>query len=592
LPRHWRFTFPARFPRQRSAFGHEIRPLFTAQFYRAALTAVVAVCALTCAAIAQEALPTGQTQSPGAYNGSLFSDSKGAGVAAKDDVHAQLDRQEEELHRLRLEIDDMRTGKLGVSGSDSTANLVPVAPSADSRKEDVPSPTQSKKDANSFPADSKSPLSSGYEVGSDKALITTWNNGFEARSKNGDFRFHPGGLIQFDSSFLNTERDLLVPPAAGGIGSNPDSMQLRRARICLEGTAYEVFDFKFEWDFANFVAPAAPSAGQPVVSTPGMTEVWVQMTQIPYLGIVRVGNQKEPLGLEHVESIRSLSFIEPSYLFDLVFGPFNLGFSPGVQVLNWSDDQETTWQYGVFGNDSDGFGYSLNNDYAFTGRATHLLWYDEPSNGRYLWEVGVSGSARTPDEDAVRLRTRGDIRSGPPGVLNPIYADTGGLLSSQQDVLAFETFAQAGPWSLQGEYAGTWIQDATQPARVDRGTPFFHGGYIELLYYLTGDSRTFNKQLAIPDRTVPLENGFLVKSCNGCNGGLGAWQLGIRYSAVDLNDNGINGGILNSETLGLNWFPNPNTIVQFNYDLTHRSQVLNTPDGFINGFGARMAFSF
>ena len=435
-------------------------------------------------------------------------------------------------------------------------------------------------------------MSPGYEVGSDKALITTWNNGFEARSKNGDFRFRPGGLIQFDSSFLNTDRDLLVPPAVGGIGSNPDSLQFRRARICLEGTAYEVFDFKFEWDFANFVTPGAPSAGQPVVSTPGLTEMWGQWTQIPYLGIVRVGNQKEPLGLEHVESIRYLSFIEPSYLFDLVFGPFNLGFSPGIQVLNWSDDQETTWQFGAFGNESDGFGYSINNDWALTGRATHLLWYDEPSNGRYLWEVGMSGSIRTPDEGAVRLRTRGDIRSGPPGVLNPIYTDTGGLLSDQQDVVAFETFAQAGPWSLQGEYAGSWIQDATQPAGVDHGTPFFHGGYIELLYFLTGDCRTFNKQLAIPDRTVPLENAFLVETADGCNSGRGAWQLGIRYSAVDLNDNGINGGILNSGTLGLNWFPNPNTIVQFNYDLTHRSQVLNTPDGFINGFGARLAFNF
>lgn len=186
----------------------------------------------------------------------------------------------------------------------------------------------------------------------------------------------------------------------------------------------------------------------------------------------------------------------------------------------------------------------------------------------------------------MRLRTRGDIRSGPPGVLNPLYTDTGALLADQQNIIAFETFAQAGPWSLQGEYAGTWIQDAVQPAGVDHGTPFFHGGYVELLYFLTGDCRTFNKQLAIPDRTVPLENAFLVRTADGCSSGRGAWQLGVRYSAVDLNDNGINGGILNSGTLGLNWFPNPNTIVQFNYDLTHRSQVLNTPDGFINGFGA------
>lgn len=569
--------------------------MLTAQIYRAALTAVATVYVLSCAAFAQESQGTDRTQSSSAYAGSSIAGSAGYGISATDDVRDQLDRQEIELRRLRHELDELRAGNLPIAASYTSADKTSSAVGAlgnDRGQESLPSPAKSNADAQSESDDGRPVIGPAYEVGSDKALGSSWNNGFEAKSTNGDFRYRAGGLLQFDSSFLNTDPDLLRPPAAGGIGSNPDSLQIRRARITLEGTAYEVFDFKFEWDFANFVAPAAASAGQPVVSTPGLTEMWGEWTQLPVLGIVRVGNQKEPLGLEHVEPIKFLSFIEPSYLFDMVFGPFNLGFTPGVQVMNWSEDQSTTWQFGVFGNDSDGFGYSINNDWAVTGRATHLLWYDEPSNGRYLWEVGTSGSIRTPDEGAVRLRTRGDIRSGPPGVLNPIYADTGGLLSDQQDVLAFETFAQAGPWSLQGEYAGTWIQDAVQPAGVDHGTPFFHGGYVELLYFLTGDCRNFNKQLAVPDRTVPLENAFLVETANGCSSGRGAWQLGIRYSGIDLNDNGINGGILNSGTLGLNWFPNPNAVIQFNYDLTHRSQVSGLPDGFINGFGARMAYNF
>src|SRR5262249_55627758 len=119
-------------------------------------------------------------------------------------------------------------------------------------------------------------ISEGYEVGTDKSLTASWNNGFEAKSKNGDFRFRAGGLLQFDTSWLDTDSDLLVPPAAGGIGPNPNSIQLRRARITLEGTYYETFDFKFEFDLANFITPASPSAGQPVVSTPAETELWVQ----------------------------------------------------------------------------------------------------------------------------------------------------------------------------------------------------------------------------------------------------------------------------------------------------------------------------
>ena len=53
---------------------------------------------------------------------------------------------------------------------------------------------------------------------------------------------------------------------------------------------------------------------------------------------------------------------------------------------------------------------------------------------------------------------------------------------------------------------------------------------------------------------------------------LGRWQIGARYNAIDLNDNGINGGILNSFTFGVNWFWTPNVKVQFNYDLTHAAK--------------------
>lgn len=532
-------------------------------------------------------------------------------ASARNELNERLKQQQVEIEQLRAQIANERSAapanNVPLIAANNPYLLAPagatptpassVGKADGSRTDSLPAPSAGGATATSTTSsasdasDSQTKMDDGYEVGTDKSLITSWNNGFEAKSKHGDFRFRLGGLLQFDTSWLDTDPALLAPPAVGGIGSNPDSMQIRRARITFDGTYYEVIDFRFEYDFANFISPASPSAGQPVVDTPGLTELWAQWTQIPVVGTIRVGNQKEPLGLEHVEPIKYLSFIEPSYLFDMVFGPFNLGFSPGVQVLNCTQDQNWAWQYGVFGNNTDGFGYSIHDDWAATARATHLLWYDEPSQGRYMWDVGVSGSVRTPDEDLVRLRTRGNIRSGPPGVLNPIYADTGSLGSDEQDILAFETFAQYGRWSLQAEYAGTWIQDAVQGG-VDRGTPFFHGGYVELLYFLTGDCRTYNKQIAAPDRIVPLENAYIVQSANGCCTGSGAWQVGVRYSAIDLNDNDINGGILNSMTVGLNWFLNPNTIVQFNYDLTHRSEVGATPAGFINGFGARLAFNF
>jgi hypothetical protein len=83
---------------------------------------------------------------------------------------------------------------------------------------------------------------------------------------------------------------------------------------------------------------------------------------------IRAGNQKEALGLEHLEAPTDLSFLEPSYLFDLLFGPFNSGFNPGVAILNSTTDKRMTWELGVWGNNSDPFGYSIGNDWAHSGR--------------------------------------------------------------------------------------------------------------------------------------------------------------------------------------------------------------------------------
>ena len=99
---------------------------------------------------------------------------------------------------------------------------------------------------------------------------------------------------------------------------------------------------------------------------------------------------------------------------------------------------------------------------------------------------------------------------------------------------------------------------------------------------------------AIFDRIVPRRNAYWVEGEEGkpdeC--GPGAWQVGFRYNYLDLNDKGIDGGILNDFTAGLNWFINPNMKFQWNYSVTLRQSPTGLSDGTIQGFGMRYAMDY
>jgi phosphate-selective porin OprO/OprP len=128
----------------------------------------------------------------------------------------------------------------------------------------------------------------------------------------------------------------------------------------------------------------------------------------------------------------------------------------------------------------------------------------------------------------------------------------------------------------------------------------YHGGYAQVLYFLTGESFHYNKKSAVFERTTPYENFFLVRDGQGghcC--GLGAWQIGARYNYLDLNDQNLDGGILHNLTAGVNWYWNPNMKMQFNYSATSRDAAIpamagnaDPGDSWVHGWGMRFAHDF
>jgi phosphate-selective porin OprO and OprP len=481
-----------------------------------------------------------------------------------------------------------------------------------------------------------------YEIGSDTTLGSKWASGFHAESAQKDFRVKVGGRTQVDAVGFSAAGNPRAPPNQGGLDPElSDTVAFRRARLRIEGRMYEFYDFAAEYDFVNQlninneVYPTERDAG-PVTA---VTDLWLQVREIPILGTVRVGNQKDPYGYEHLTSSRWLNFMERSFSQDAFEGPFNNGFLPGIQIMNSNEEGDVGWQIGEFKNTSNPFGFSNSSGGSMTvGRLVVLPIFED--EGRKLLHLAVSGRTMEPRRQytsfdsttglpnsseitAVRFRSRGSIRNGPPGPLNSIYADAGLLEGTWQNMIGLEFVGNNGPWSFQSEYFGSWLYNTTTTAAgplvtngfqpkpgTKVGTVYYQGAYAEVLYFLTGESRTYSKIEYRFDRPVPHNNFYAFRggrSGRAINLSEGAWQAGVRYNYLCLNDGEVNGGVLNGITLGLNWMLNPNARVYFNYDLTYR-EFTSTPwnkvggaivpspsyngSGFINGFGTRLAFDF
>lgn len=477
-----------------------------------------------------------------------------------ENLRARLDAIEKENAALRADLDAVKKSDEDIVGKMSELDKE-IDNKADKKKEE----------------EKPDPLS----------MSAKWNHGWEAATKDKKFKYHVGGRVQFDSVFIEgTGKGF----AGTGPFTDQDSMFFRRARLRAEGTMYETIDWCTEYDFVNSVNvnPPAPATEGTVDHVPAPTDLWVTFREIPYAGNIRVGNFKEPIGMEHLHSSRYLDFMERSYNQDVFYGPFNNGFTPGIMAYDTWAEEHGTWATGFFKNTTNVFAYGIGDgEYAWTSRVSYLPWYED--EGRYLTHIGISGSMRDPNNTQQQYRARGSLRNGPGGV-NPVYANTGLFTCDQTNMLNLESAIQMDSLLLEAEYAAAWNDDSygngtTAPLNAPLGNVMVYGYYVQALYFLTGEHRDYEKKQGVFGRVIPHRNF-------GECGSLGAWQVGARYSNLNLIDSGMDGGALQDVTLGLNWFLNPNLKIQNNYVYTIRDAQAGPGGGDSYGFGMRLAWDF
>ena len=503
-----------------------------------------------------------------------------------DDPRAEIRALRERLETVERRLAESEAAKTDAAGTPETFVAPPAAPAA------IPSwmPTE---EETFVAADG-----SGAGVALPKAaakpadpfsMSAKWKNGLELESADKQFRVHVGGRTQIDAVFFQGDSAF---DNAGGARTS-DAVDFRRARLRVDGTMYGWIDWCVEYDFvngANVNPPAAPSEGS-IINTTGLTDAYFIFKDIPVVGNFKAGLFKDPIGMEHNTSSRYLEFMERSYIQDAFTGPSNNGFVPGLMIYDTYADEHGTWATGFFKNTTNAYSYGLGGgEYAWTSRVTFLPIYED--EGARLLHVGLSGSLRDLNDDQIRYRARPALRNGP-GPWDPVIADTGTFTGDNQGLLGGEIAANWGSLSLQGEFFGSWVTDTVGNLAPFVGTPlgtsYVYGWYAEALYFLTGEVRNYDRKAGLYARTTPRENFGLSK-------GLGAWQVGARYSKLYLRDTGIDGGVVDDVTLGLNWYLNPNLKLQANYVVTHGEPpaigAARGMNGTIHGFGMRLAHDF
>jgi len=421
-------------------------------------------------------------------------------------------------------------------------------------------------------------------------LSVGWLDGLRFYSTDDAFHLHVGGNAQIDSTWLIAPNGAFALPNKGGISGigGASATFLRRVRLRVEGDIYDQFDYIVEYDFANASNDTGnnqPLSFNNITGAPAPINIWMQVRDVPLLGNLRFGNQVKPIGFSNQVYQGFLPFMERADNWDAFQGTDDNGFSIGLTARNHTDNERATWQYGIYRPLVNNFGIALNKG-QWGGRLTALPIFED--DGRVLVHVGLGTLNGELPQNQLRVRARALLRNGP-GYAVPVLVNTGNITGSRQYTLVPELAAVFGPWTFQAEWTGQWLTQATPSGKPNQGTVLYHGGYAEVLYFLTGEHQEYDKVVGAFGRVVPRRN-LRMKRGEGISG-CGAWQLGVRFSYLDLNDKAIQGGTLYDWTVGLNWFWNPNMKVQLNYILTRRDQP-GVPAAWINGIGVRGAYDF
>jgi phosphate-selective porin OprO and OprP len=348
-------------------------------------------------------------------------------------------------------------------------------------------------------------------------LQPTFSNGFKLVSEDGSSSFGINAMVNTDWSwYVNQDESNRT-----AYNNFENGNEIRNARLGISGVMYSNVQYRLQYDFAS--------------GHPGVTVAYMGISGIPVLGTVRMGHMVEPFSMTFATSPTAHPFMERALPW--VMTP---GWNTGIMAFNTVMNKRVYWGAGVF-KDTGSSGQQKDDDnLGITGRVNGAVLNQD--GGRKLVRIGVAYSHR---------KTSGSMEcvAGPESHLAPSMINTGKILTETVDMVGGELASVFGPFSLQAEGIASYLD-------VSGDSDPLLGYYATVGYLLTGESKSYSTS-GMLGRVTP-KNNFGPE-------GIGAVELLVRYSALDLDGAGANAGVLTAISAGVNWSLNPKSRVMLNY---------------------------
>ncbi|MCR4439769.1 MAG: porin [bacterium] len=371
------------------------------------------------------------------------------------------------------------------------------------------------------------------------------------QTADGSFRWWFDARLQMDAAFYFNSKNPMS-----------DGTVFRRLTFAMKTVLWKDWETELDVDFAEAVLD--------------LRDMWLKY-RVPGTHLsLQVGNFKEPFGLERLTSSLLLTFLERSS----VSNAFPLGRRMGAAARYWTKYGQLTGA--IMGHEA---GTRIDKGTRDEGYSTNVRLTLAPINqhGKNL-HIGGAFAYKIPDavadlpENTIEIKARHETYVSDPKLLHTgDLRDVNYYLRSGVELLGIY-----GPLFLQSEAMWTSVERWYNKPRVD-----MKGGYAFLTWMVTGETRDYYIDEGEPGPVEMPKHSW------------GALELAARASFLDLNDlgAGIHGGYSKQLMLGVNYYPNRNIKLQFNYsavDLdqyaTRKGNMLGDDDHWFIQFRVQAAF--